>query len=156
MKRILSLAVALVAVAASSYAQLDPSKIKSISISKTNSNAAITATREIGRSSLECVYKAEYPEKGDGEVRSKEDRMILQIDGGVTKFYSHYDFALDSLRKADRDGFITNMNNLKHGTKCCIYRDRPEAGRMTLTDADVLSRGGGDSRAGVDDRRSNA
>ena len=61
--------------------------------------------------------------------------MILQIDGGVTKFYSHYDFALDSLRKADRDGFITNMNNLKHGTKCCIYRDRPEAGRMILTDA---------------------
>lgn len=71
MKRILSLAVALVAVAASSYAQLDPSKIKSISISKTNSNAAITATREIGRSSLECVYKAEYPEKATAKCDRK-------------------------------------------------------------------------------------
>ena len=137
MKRILLIA-AFVSAVASSYAQLDPSKIKSLSISKTNSNGAITATREIGRSSLECVYKAEYPNVGNGEVRSKEDRMVLQIDGETTKFYSHYDMALDSMRKANPDGLVVNMKNFKQGTKICIYRNWPEAGRTTITDA-VLS-----------------
>lgn len=134
MKRILLFAAALAAIDAS-YAQFDPAKIKSISISKVNSNGAVTATREIGRSSLECVYKAEYPVNGNGEVQSKEDRMILQIDGGRTKFYSHYDFALDSMRKANPDGFVTEMKNFKSGLKSCIYRNWPEDGRMTLTDA---------------------
>ncbi|UKI17750.1 MAG: GLPGLI family protein [Bacteroidales bacterium] len=118
------------------HAQIDVSNIKSITVNKSASNAAVTGMREIGRSSLECVYKAVAPERGNEQepVRMKEDRMILQTDGAVSKFYSYYNFAKDSLLKADPNNALKAVEH-KNGTAACLYTGYPEAGRLTLTDA---------------------
>lgn len=134
MKRIPLLAAALLASAAA-YAQLDPAAIKSPSINKTSSNEAVTRTDAIGRSTLECVYRTSAPSRHNDGIRPVEDMMILQIDGATTKFYSYYDFALDSLRKADPQALMHRINDIKQGTKSCIYRGYPAADRTTTTDA---------------------
>lgn len=136
MKTTLITLAALLAATIAAHAQIDVNNIKSISVIKTNSNAAVTATREIGRSTLECVYKALSPERGTGEepIRIKEDQMILQTGGGVSKFYSYYNFVKDSLMKAD-PADIKNTVQRKDGTSACLYTGYPEAGRLTLTES---------------------
>lgn len=135
MKITLTTLAALLAATFTAHAQFDVNNIKSITVVKNNSNSAVTETREIGRSSLECVYKSLSPERGTEEepIRMREDRMILQTGGGVSKFYSYYNFAKDSLMKADP---ANAMNAMKHkdGTSACLYTGYPEAGRLTLTD----------------------
>ena len=136
MKTTLITLAAILAAAATAHAQIDVSNIKSITVNKSASNAAVTGTREIGRSSLECVYKAVAPERGNEQepVRMKEDRMILQTGGAVSKFYSYYNFAKDSLLKADPNNALKAVEH-KNGTAACLYTGYPEAGRLTLTDA---------------------
>lgn len=136
MKATLITLAAILAAAATAHAQIDVSNIKSITVNKSASNAAVTGTREIGRSSLECVYKAVAPERGNEQepVRMKEDRMILQTGGAVSKFYSYYNFAKDSLLKADPNNALKAVEH-KNGTAACLYTGYPEAGRLTLTDA---------------------
>lgn len=136
MKTTLITLAAILAAAATAHAQIDVSNIKSITVNKSASNAAVTGTREIGRSSLECVYKAAAPERGNEQepVRMKEDRMILQTGGAASKFYSYYNFAKDSLLKADPNNALKAVEH-KNGTAACLYTGYPEAGRLTLTDA---------------------
>lgn len=136
MKTTLITLAAILASVATAHAQIDVSNIKSITVNKSASNAAVTGTREIGRSSLECVYKAVAPERGNEHepVRMKEDRMILQTGGAVSKFYSYYNFAKDSLLKADPNNALKAVEH-KNGTAACLYTGYPEAGRLTLTDA---------------------
>ena len=126
---------ALLAATLAAHAQIDVNNIKSITVNKTGTNAEVTAMREIGRSTLECVYKALSPERGNEEqpIRMKEDRMILQTGGGVSKFYSYYRFAMDSLQKADPTN-VMNTAQRKDGTTACLYMGYPETGLLTLTE----------------------
>ena len=135
MKTIAITLAALLAATLAAHAQIDVNNIKSITVNKTGTNAEVTAMREIGRSTLECVYKALSPERGNEEqpIRMKEDRMILQTGGGVSKFYSYYRFAMDSLQKADPTN-VMNTAQRKDGTTACLYMGYPEAGRLTLTE----------------------
>lgn len=123
MKTTLITLAAILAAVATAHAQIDVSNIKSITVNKSASNAAVTGTREIGRSSLECVYKAVAPERGNEQepVRMKEDHMILQTGGAVSKFYSYYNFAKDSLLKADPNNALKAVEH-KNGTAAGTYR----------------------------------
>lgn len=135
MKRSLITLAALLAATFTAHAQIDMNNIKSITVVKNTSNSEVTATREIGRSTLECVYKTLSPERGSDEepIRMNEDRMVLQTDGSVSKFYSHYNFVKDSLLKADPANAMNAVQG-KNGTASCLYTGYPEAGRLTLTD----------------------
>ena len=60
--------------------------------------------------------------------------MVLQTGGAVSKFYSYYNFAKDSLLKADPNNALKAVEH-KNGTAACLYTGYPDTGRLTLTDA---------------------
>lgn len=61
--------------------------------------------------------------------------MILQCGGGVSKFYSYDKFYIDSLYFSDIDKYkgIDKLSRVKN--TFTVYKNFPEAGKMTLTDA---------------------
>lgn len=101
----------------------------------------------IGTAAIECRY--EYSWLKDTTARMSETgelvsgdstdvvrgMMILQCGGGVSKFYSYDKFYIDSLYFSDIDKYkgIDKLSRVKN--TFTVYKNFPEAGKMTLTDA---------------------
>lgn len=82
---------------------------------------------------LEVSYRMEWLQRPDNK-KAKEDILLLQAGGRVSKFFSYKTLQIDSmLRVTPPEQVMASLGNFKSGVQTVIFQNHP-AGELTCTD----------------------